>query len=305
MGIERIDAIAADHGVPLERDQPLARFTFFGVGGPMRALLRPDSVEELPGLLRDLHGEGFTPRLLGCGTNLVASDETFSQPVLYLGDLKGEPEFREDRVSVLAGFRLPALVRRALHRGLGGIEFAEGIPGTVGAALAINAGSFGGSIGEHVASLRMVSLIGEEQVIRPRPSDFAYRGSVFVDRGLILDAVIRLTPEDESTVRGRLDDIRNRRRASQPLRERSAGCIFKNPPGESAGRIIDQLGLKGRSRGGAVVSEVHANFIVNRGGATGADILALVEEVKEAVAREAGLVLEEEVAMWQPEGVEA
>lgn len=297
---DRIEAIASDHGVRLERDRPLSRFTFFGVGGLMRAFLRPESVETLPGLLRDFHVEGLRPRLLGCGTNLVADDAPFPEPIVYLGDLKGEPAFGEDRVSVHAGFRLPALVRRALHHGFGGLEFAEGIPGTVGAALAINAGSFGGSIGDHVESLRLVDPDGNEHVVRPDPSDFAYRGSVFVDQGLILDAVLRLTPEDEPTVRARLDDIRARRRASQPLKERSAGCIFMNPPGESAGRIIDELGFKGRRRGGAVVSEVHANFIVNRGGATAADILALVEEIKEAVAREVGIVLEEEVALWVP-----
>jgi UDP-N-acetylmuramate dehydrogenase len=297
---ERIAEIAADHGVALERDVSLARYTFFGVGGPMRALLRPSRVDPLPGLLRDLAAEGLTPRLLGCGTNLVAGDAPFPEPILYLCDLAGEPAFESDRVSVHAGFRLPALVRRAMHRGLGGIEFAEGIPGTVGAALAINAGSYGGSIGDHVESFRLVGFDGTVREVRPRPSDFAYRGSAFVERGLILDAVIRLRPEGEAAVRERLDAIRARRRASQPLKERSAGCIFKNPPEESAGRLIDRLGFKGRRRGGAVVSEVHANFIVNRGGATAADIVALTEEIKEAVLRSHGILLEEEVAIWLP-----
>jgi len=294
----RIADIAAAHGVALERDVPLARYTFFGVGGPMRALLRPTRVAALPGLLRDLAGEGLAPRLLGCGTNLVAGDDPFPEPILYLGDLEGEPEFAPDRVSVQAGYRLPALVRKALRHGLGGIEFAEGIPGTVGAALAINAGSYGGSIGDHVESFRLVGVDGSVREVHPRPTDFAYRGSVFVERGLILDAVIRLRPEDPAAIRARLDEIRARRRSSQPLKERSAGCIFKNPPGESAGRLIDQLGFKGRQRGGAVVSEVHANFVVNRGGATAADILALTADIKEAVFRAHGVVLEEEVAIW-------
>ena len=298
--MDRISEIAAAHGVPLERDVPLSRYTFFGVGGPMRVLLRPTRVAALPGLLRDLATEGRSPRLLGCGTNLVAGDEPFLDPILYLGDLEGEPEFASDRVTVQAGYRLPALVRKALRHGLGGIEFAEGIPGTVGAALAINAGSYGGSIGDHVESFRLVGLDGSVREVHPRPADFAYRGSVFVEKGLILDAVIRLRPEDPAAIRSRLDEIRTRRRASQPLKERSAGCIFKNPPGESAGRLIDQLGFKGRRRGGAVVSEVHANFVVNRGGATAADILALTSDIKEAVARAHVIVLEEEVAIWLP-----
>lgn len=301
--LERTAEIAAAHGVTLERDVPLARYTFFGVGGLMRALLRPTRIATLPGLLRDLAGEGLAPRLLGCGTNLVAGDEPFPEPILYLGDLEGEPEFAEESVAVQAGYRLPALVRKALRHGLGGIEFAEGIPGTVGAALAINAGSYGGSIGDHVESFRLVGLDGTVREVRPRPADFAYRGSVFVEKGLILDAVIRLRPEDPAAIRSRLDDIRARRRASQPLKERSAGCIFKNPPGGSAGRMIDELGFKGRRRGGAVVSEVHANFVVNRGGATAADILALTSDIKEAVARAHGIVLEEEVAIWLPAGV--
>lgn len=301
MSMDRIEALAADHGVRLERDQLLARFTFFGVGGPMRALLCPTSMDALPGLLRDLRGEQLWPRILGCGTNLVASDEPFEQPIIYLGDLKEEPRFEDDKVYVSAGFRLPALVRRAMHHGFGGLEFAEGIPGTVGAALAINAGSFGGSIGDHVEWLRLVDADGNEQVIHPQPSDFAYRGSKFVGQGLILDAALRLQPDDEAAIRERLNDIRARRRASQPLKERSAGCIFKNPPGESAGRIIDELGLKGQRRGGAVVSEIHANFIVNRDGASAADILGLVEEVKGAVDRATGIVLEEEVALWEPD----
>jgi UDP-N-acetylmuramate dehydrogenase len=298
--MDRTAEIAAAHGVVLERDVPLARYTFFGVGGLMRALLRPTRAASLPGLLRDLASEGVAPRLLGCGTNLVAGDEPFPDPILYLGDLEGEPEFAADRVAVQAGYRLPALVRKALRHGLGGIEFAEGIPGTVGAALAINAGSYGGSIGDHVESFRLVAPDGTVREVHPHPADFAYRGSVFVEKGLILDAVIRLRPEDPAAIRARLDEIRARRRASQPLKERSAGCIFKNPPGESAGRLIDQLGFKGRRRGGAVVSEVHANFVVNRGGATAADILALTSDIKEAVASAHGIVLEEEVAIWLP-----
>lgn len=299
-GTGRIAELAADHGVRLERDVPLARYTFFGVGGPMRCLLRPASVEAIPGLLRDLHAEGHSPRLLGCGTNLVAGDEPFPEPILYLGDLAGEPLFDAEGVRVHAGFRLPALVRQAMRHGRGGIEFAEGIPGTVGAALAINAGSFGGSIGDHVRSFRITTMDGTVREVRPDPSDFAYRGSAFVDRGLILDAHIGLTHEDTAVIRERMDSIRARRQASQPLKERSAGCIFKNPPGESAGRMIDDLGLKGRRRGGAVVSEVHANFIVNRGGATAADILGLKEEIREAVRHAHGIELEEEVAIWLP-----
>jgi len=297
---DRIAELAADHGVALERGVKLSRFTFFGVGGPMHALLRPRSVEQLPGLLRDLVLEGEAPRLLGCGTNLVASDEPFTEPILYMGDLEGDPAFGPDRVQVHAGFRLPALVRQAMKRGMGGIEFAEGIPGTVGAAVVINAGSFGGSLGEHIDSFRLAGTDGAVREVHPRPADFAYRGSAFVESGLVLDAVIRLKPEDEPTVRARMDDIRARRSASQPLGERSAGCIFKNPPGASAGRMIDELGLKGHHRGGAVVSEVHANFIVNRGGATAADIRALTEEIKEAVQRKHGIALEEEVDFWLP-----
>jgi UDP-N-acetylmuramate dehydrogenase len=296
--IDRIAEIAADHGVALDRDVPLAKYTFFGVGGPMRALLRPTSVDGLPGLLRDLCGEGRSPRLLGCGTNLVAGDDPFPEPILYLGDLAGEPRFTPDGVHVHAGYRLPALVRQAQRRGLAGIEFAEGIPGTVGAALVINAGSFGGSIGDYVVSFRIASPDGQVREVRPRPEQFAYRGSAFVDRGLILDALLRLTPDEPDAIRARMDDIRARRRASQPLRERSAGCIFKNPPGESAGRLIDRLGFKGRRRGGAAVSEVHANFIVNRGGATAADILALKDEIRDAVRRAHGIELEEEVTIW-------
>lgn len=301
MTTDRIEEIAADRRVRLERNAPLSRYTFFGVGGPMRALLRPQAVGQIPGLLHDLHAEGLGPRLLGCGTNLVAGDAAFREPIIYLGDLKGEPSFSGDTVSVDAGFRLPALVRRAMERGMGGLEFAEGIPGTVGAALAINAGSFGGSIGDHVISFRLAAMDGSVTEVRPRPEDFAYRGSAFIERGLILNAVLRLVPDDPAAVRARLEDIRTRRRASQPLRERSAGCIFKNPPGESAGRMIDHLGFKGKRRGGAVVSEVHANFIINRGGATAADILALTEEIKEAVHTAHGIELEEEVAIWMPE----
>ena len=300
MSIDRMTEIAADHGVRLERDVPLARHTFFGVGGLMRNMLRPDSPDQLPGLLRDLHAVGRVPRLLGCGTNLVAGDDPFPEPILYLGDLRGDPEFDGETVSVGAGFRLPALVRQAMRLGMGGLEFAEGIPGTVGAALAINAGSFGGSIGDHVVSFRLAAMDGSVQEVRPQPEDFAYRGSVFIEKGLILDAVLRLRRDEESVVRDRLDDIRARRRASQPLNERSAGCIFKNPPDGSAGKMIDELGLKGRTRGGAVVSEVHANFIINRGGATAADILALTDELKEAVLQAHGIELEVEVAIWFP-----
>jgi UDP-N-acetylmuramate dehydrogenase len=190
------------------------------------------------------------------------------------------------------------LVRECVRRGLGGLEFAEGIPGTVGGTLFMNAGSYGGQMSDVVREVTYFDAGGTLHHRAVGPGDFSYRKSPFGAGEVIVEAVYQLTPGDPARLEERLREISGRRMKSQPPGERSAGCVFKNPPGDSAGRLIDALGLKGLSVGGASVSQVHGNFIVNRGDATAQDVLDLIDLIKKSVHEKSGVTLQEEAIIW-------
>ncbi|MFQ5845982.1 MAG: UDP-N-acetylmuramate dehydrogenase [Planctomycetota bacterium] len=292
-------SIAARCGVPLETHRRMAEFTTIGVGGPIGHLLRPGSVEALGRLLAELRRAGHRPRLLGGGANLIAGPGPFTDPVVLTRDIRHGPLYEGNRVRAGCGVILKRLVRKCVERGLGGLEFAEGIPGTVGGTIVMNAGSYGGQMSDVV---REVAYFDEGGVLRRRPvrpGDFAYRRSPFSHGEVVVEAVFELEPGDPRQLRARLERIGRQRLGSQPPGERSAGCIFKNPAGDTAGRLIDALGLKGLRVGGAAVSESHGNFIVNRGGATARDVMGLIELVKRRVRQQTGIALEEEVILWK------
>ena len=300
--IAAVSSIAADLGVPCRVDEPLAPHTTMGVGGPAPCFLEPPSAPALAALVRELAGSRIGFRVLGAGSNVIVDERGLATPVISMASLHGEPRREGDLVTAPAGTLLPRLVRQMASSGLGGFEFLEGIPGSVGGALVMNAGAGGQWIGDVTVEVRAITPAGELETIRPRPEEFRYRGSFVTDRGLVAaSATLRGVPDDPGAIRERVRLSRAHRVATQPLSERSSGCIFKNPDrGEPAGALLDRLGLKGTSAGGAAVSEKHANFIVNRGGTFG-DILRLVETMRERARREAGVDLQLEVMIWRDE----
>ncbi len=293
------EEIAARCGVAIERDRPIADFTTIGVGGPARAVLKPDSIEGLSRLVAALREAGCPMRVIGGGANLIAGPGPFEEPVILTRGIKHGPIFEGRRVRAGCGVVVKRLGRLCASRGLGGLEFAEGIPGTVGGTVFMNAGSYGGQMSDVVREVTWLDEKGGLHRTAVAPQDFSYRKSPFQSGAVIVEVVFELTPGDPRDLEARLKSVSARRSEAQPPGERSAGCIFKNPPGDSAGRLIDSLGLKGMSIGGAAVSDVHANFIVNRGDASASEVIDLVDAIKRKVKELSGVDLEEEVIIWR------
>ena len=276
-------------------DEPLAGYTTWRVGGPARRLYRPADAEDLARFLAGLDPD--EPLLwLGLGSNLLVRDGGFPGTVLALqGALDDIWLDGPEVVRVEAGVSCAKAARFAAREGLCGIEFLAGIPGTLGGALAMNAGAFGGEIWKQVQKVLTVDRCGAMRERRPRDYEIGYR-EVRGPRGeWFLAAWLALQPGDTDAARRRIRSLLVKRNASQPIGQRSCGSVFRNPPGDHAARLIEAAGLKGLRRGGAQVSEVHANFIVNTGGATAAEIEGLIEQVRAEVERRFGVQLIPEV----------
>jgi UDP-N-acetylmuramate--alanine ligase len=306
---QRWDRIAAamrpllSRASKLTREEPLAKKTTLRVGGEARLYCEPAGEDDLRTLLVEAKREGVPVYMLGRGSNLIIPDEGVEGLVISLSGnaWSGFETLADGRVRVGAGLRLKNLCGLAASAGLAGFEFLEGIPGSVGGALRMNAGAMGGWIFDIVDEVRLMSMDGEaSEVLRSSMSiDYRYCGEL--RSAIALGAVLRpFSRTDASAVGRQIDDYRRKRHESQP-REPSAGCIFKNPPGASAGRLIDESGLKGMRVGGAEVSRVHANFVINSGGATSADVLELVRRVRAAVRQSKGVDLEPEVLLYGQE----
>jgi UDP-N-acetylmuramate dehydrogenase len=294
-----IQEMAADLGIECRGNEPLARHTTMGVGGPAPWFLLPRETTSLAALVRELAAAGIRYRVLGAGSNLIVADEGVRTPVISTERLAGVFEREGNRMRAGAGALLPRLVRELASAGLTGLEFAEGIPGSVGGSVRMNAGAGGRWIGDALREVGYVTPSGALERRAPERGDFGYRRSFVAAGGLIVvDATFEGAPDDPDAIRERMRDSRAYRLATQPLAERSSGCIFKNPEGASAGEVLDRLGLKGLAVGGASVSALHANFIVNRGGSA-ADVLALVERVREAALLRTGVELRFEVEVWR------
>ena len=297
----------------LRRDEPMSRHTSFQVGGPVPVMALPKSEEEVQRVLSVAALEfGVKPFFMGRGTNLLVSDEGADLLVLKAFDglnrleLLPEGEWPGRRTVVAgSGVSLARLSRFALERGLAGLEFAQGIPGSVGGGVYMNAGAYGGEMSQVVSSVSSVSLPSEDVVREWRDPGFSYRRSRFQEQDdFILRACFSLEPGDPAEIRAKMEDFAQRRREKQPLEYPSAGSMFKRPPGHFAAALIDQCGLKGLTVGGAQVSEKHAGFVVNKGGAACKDIVELMAQVRERVFRETGVTLEPEVRCLGKEGKE-
>ncbi|HEV7842596.1 MAG TPA: UDP-N-acetylmuramate dehydrogenase [Pyrinomonadaceae bacterium] len=298
-----IEEIAARLGVSAERGRRFAELTSLRVGGAIDWVISPDTEEKAARLVDELEKADVAWRALGSGSNVLADDREHHYVVLSLKDLKGEARFDGERVSVSAGYSLPRLCVDAARRGLSGIEGLGGIPGTVGGALWMNAGAYGHEIGTVTESVR-VARDGRVVSVPGSEVEWNYRHTSFREGELLLGTTLRLQPDDPEKIKARMEEAKRKRLATQPHGARSAGCFFKNPPGSKigTGKMIDEMGMKGTRRGGAVVSPIHANFIVTEGEhASASDALALAEEIRERVRREHGIELEYEVELWSAE----
>jgi UDP-N-acetylmuramate dehydrogenase len=300
MRIEAPKVLAAlpELGTELRRGVSLAELTSLGIGGTTD-LLRIQRHESIPGLLRLLDEHRVPHKFLGGGSNLLVVDGELPFVVLQL--VKGEPEISLDGnvAAVDAAADLGRTVTFCAKNNLGGMEGLIGVPGTVGGALRMNAGAYGIQIGSYVREVKVYRAAERKiETLRGEQISFEYRHTSFAPDDMMLAVKLELPSKPYPEILQGIRICNEKRRSSQPLGQKSAGCIFKNPPGGSAGRMIDELGLKGFSHGDARVSERHANFFVNAGQASAADMLALIADVRERVQRAYGVTLENEVVVW-------
>jgi UDP-N-acetylmuramate dehydrogenase len=298
-----IERLAAELSVEAERGRKFAELTSLRVGGAIDWVISPVNEEQAAQVVWRLDQAGVPWRPLGSGSNILADDGDHHYVVVSLKELKGTAEFDGEIVTVSAGFSLPRLCVEAARRGLAGIEGLGGIPGTVGGALWMNAGAYGQEIGTVTECVR-VAREGRVVEVPGSEVEWNYRHTSFKDGELLLGATLRLKPDEPDQIRQRMEEAKAKRMSTQPHGARSAGCFFKNPPGSAkgTGKIIDELGMKGARKGGALVSPVHANFIVTEGtDARAADAFALAEEIRGRVKREHGIELEYEVELWRAE----
>lgn len=286
-------------GVELRRGESLAALTSLGIGGTTD-LLRVREHKHLPQLIRLLKSEGIAFRFLGGGSNLLVADGELPWVMLQL--VAGEPGIRLEGNCALvdAAADLGRTITFCAKHNLGGMEGLIGVPGTVGGALRMNAGAYGTQIGSFVREVEVYrAAAGEIETLRGEQIRFDYRHTSFAPDDIMLAVKLELPSKAYPEILQGIRICNEKRRASQPLGQKSAGCIFKNPPGASAGRMIDELGLKGFHAGDACVSDRHANFFINRGTASCADMLALIAAVRERVRGAYGVELEEEVVVWR------
>lgn len=296
MNLEQLKAGLGAAGIPYRENEPLAEHCTFKIGGPARVFVMPQEEEQLCKailLCRDLRLPYY---LLGNGSNILFADEGWSGVILDTSALKSSIQREGCTLRAGAGTLLSSLCREALRAGLTGLEFAYGIPGTVGGAVYMNAGAYGGELKDVLTRVRYLNQEGQIVCAEAAELDLSYRHSIFEENGgCILSAEFRLTPGDPAEIQAKMEDLMGRRRDKQPLDKPSAGSTFKRPAGAFAGALIDQCGLRGYRHGGAAISEKHCGFVVNLGGATCADVLALCREVQQIVKEQTGYTLEKEI----------
>ena len=283
--------------IEIRYDEPMSLHTSFKIGGPVRAMVFPKNEAELAFTVRELRAQNVDFFVLGNGTNLLVAEKPLDLVAVKTPTGENGIKLLSDTViQAYSGVSLSQLAGFACECGLSGFEFAHGIPGSVGGAVFMNAGAYGGDVGSFNVSVTAVVPGCDIKVFSADECGFSYRHSVFCDNGAtILCAVFALTPGVESDIREKMRSLAEQRREKQPLDLPSAGSTFKRPPGRFAAAMIDEAGLRGFSIGGAAVSEKHAGFIVNRGGATFDDIIRVINHVRDEVLRRTGVELTPEV----------
>ena len=277
-------------------NEPMKNHTTWRIGGPAEVLVEPASRKDIALLLKFAKESGQPLTVIGNGSNLLVGDSGIKGVVIKIGDALGRVRIVEEKLIAEAGAKLGRVTAIAQAAGLGGLEFAVGIPATIGGAVTMNAGANGVSMADIVDTVTVIDYDVRERVFGVEELSFGYRTSLLQQLpAIVVEIVLRLTRRDPIEIRRRGEEFLRRRRITQPLEYPSAGSVFKNPPGDAAGRLIELAGAKGLRIGDAMVSEKHANFIVNLGNAQARDVLLLIERVREMVREKFGIQLELEV----------
>ena len=289
--------------IELRFNEPMAKHTSFRIGGGAEVMAFPKSKEELTLILKKSALLDCKPAILGAGTNVLAPDEGIPGLVVCLKDcMDGMERLDDTHIRVMAGVTMTRSAVFAANLGLSGLEFAHGIPGTVGGGVYMNAGAYGGEICQVCESVEVMDLEGNISIRSCDEMEFSYRHSILEDRGgIVISAVFCLEPKPAEEIKAKMKELMGKRSASQPLDLPSAGSAFKRPVGGYAAALIDQAGLKGYQIGGAAISTKHAGFAVNLGGATAEDVQNLLSHVSDIVFEKSGIRLEPEVRIWGKE----
>ena len=284
----------------LRFEEPMAKHTSFRIGGPVEVMAFPKNAGELANILKMSTLLDVQPVILGAGTNVLAPDAGIRGLVACLKDcLEGMEQLDDTTIRVMAGVTMTRAAVFASNLGLSGLEFAHGIPGTVGGGVYMNAGAYGGEICQVCKRVEVMDFQGNIRTFTNVEMEFSYRHSVLEEQsGIVISADFELVPKDAQEIREKMKELMGKRSASQPLDKPSAGSAFKRPVGGYAAALIDQAGLKGFQIGGAAISTKHAGFAVNMGDATAADVKALLRQVSDIVFEKSGIRLEPEVRIW-------
>lgn len=276
--------------------EPMSKHTTFRIGGPADFYLCPHSTKEVQQTVQICKEENLPYFILGNGSNLLVSDKGYRGAIIQLWKNFSDISVKDCCITAKAGALLSKVAAEALEEGLTGMEFASGIPGTIGGAVFMNAGAYGGEMKDIIKEVKVLDDQGEVRVLSNEEMKLGYRTSIVKEKGYtVLSAVLQLKKGDVSVIRETMEDLKNRRTSKQPLDMPSAGSTFKRPEGYFAGKLIMDSGLRGFSVGGAQVSEKHCGFVVNKGGATAEDVTALIREVQRRVKEKFGVELETEV----------
>jgi len=293
-----IAKLSEQKGITLRQNAPMREYTTFQIGGPARLLIEPESVDALVSCYRILAENAVVPLVIGAGSNLLVSDKGIPGVVIRLAKSMSRIEIDGEYITAEAGVSLARLATEALSAGLSGLEFAGGIPGSLGGAVFMNAGAYGGEMKDVIVETTYLSKDGTVATVSGEEHAFGYRHSFFSEKGgIVLSARMKLTPKNPEEIRAAMKELSTRRRDKQPLNFPSAGSFFKRPEGHFAGKLIEDAGLKGTTFGGAQISEKHAGFVINTGGATAKDVCRLMDFVTEKVQTLYGVTLEPEVRM--------
>ena len=281
-------------------DEPMSRHTSLRIGGPAEIMAFPQNKTELSNLLKTSALLDLKPVILGAGTNILAPDEGLRGLTICLKDgMDGMESIDDTHIRVMAGVTMTRAAMFAANLGLTGMEFAHGIPGTVGGGVYMNAGAYGGEIGKICEAVEIMDMEGNLHTRSCEQMQFSYRHSILEEeRAIVISAVFSLAPGDTAEIKAKMKELQAKRSASQPLDLPSAGSAFKRPVGGFAAALIDQAGLKGFRVGGAAISTKHAGFAVNLGGATAADMKQLLRQVSDKVYENSGIRIEPEVRIW-------
>lgn len=297
MSFKQVCLLAEENGCKVQYNKPLSEYTTFKIGGNCPAIIEINSVESLSSIIKYCRENNIRYLIIGKGSNMLCDDNGFDGVALHFGtDFSDISVNNDGLIQVQSGCSLMKLCRCALDNSLSGLEFAYGIPGTVGGAIFMNAGAYGGEIKDVLVSAEFVDSDGNVHTLPAEKLDLSYRHSLFHDNDhVITKGVFKLDKGDKSEIKAKMDELMNRRKEKQPLEYPNAGSTFKRPKGQFAGKLVQDCGLKGFSVGGAMVSEKHSGFVINYNNATGKDVKALIEQVQKTVFEKTGFFLECEV----------